>query len=195
MCIRVELNQTKNGRFALGLPVDEVLGAPRNSSSTVGMRVVFSGPVSSIFPSADGFDDAARAVLLTEFGILRIEIAFRLLFGVEMIEIAEELVEAVLGGQMFVAVAEMVLAELAGGIALRLHDVGDRRHPVLDTMGIARHTDRQKPGAERLLAENEGSAAGGAALLAVAVGEDRTLARDAVDVGRAIAHHAPSCRR
>jgi hypothetical protein len=37
-----------------------------------------------------------------------------------VIEIAEELVEAVVAGQMLVEVAEMVLAELRRGVALRL---------------------------------------------------------------------------
>ena len=51
----------------------------------------------------------------------------RLILGIQVIEIAEELVEAVHRRQEFVAVAEMVLAELAGRIALRLEQVGDRR--------------------------------------------------------------------
>ena len=37
-----------------------------------------------------------------------------------MVEIAEKFVEAVYGRQIFVAVAEMVLAELSGGVAERL---------------------------------------------------------------------------
>ena len=154
------------------------------------MRLVLSGPVSSILPSADGLDHAARAVLLLELRVLGIEVALRLLLGVEVVEVAEELVEAVLGRQMLVAVAEMVLAELAGRIALRLHDVGDGRHPVLDAMRIAGHADRQQAGAERLLAEDERGAAGGAALLAVASVKIAPSLRDAVDVGRAVAHHA-----
>ena len=44
-----------------------------------------------------------------------------------MIEVAEELVEAVHGRQEFVAVAEMVLAKLAADIALRLEQFGDGR--------------------------------------------------------------------
>jgi hypothetical protein len=38
----------------------------------------------------------------------------RLLLGVEVVQVAEELVEAVVGGQVLVAVAQVVLAELAG---------------------------------------------------------------------------------
>ena len=60
---------------------------------------------------------AARAELGEVGGVLRIVRQFRLLLGVEMVEIAEELVEAVHGRQRLVAVADMVLAELSGGVA------------------------------------------------------------------------------
>ena len=46
---------------------------------------------------------------------------------VEVIEIAEELIEAVHRRQKLVQVAQMVLAELAGGIAHRLQRRRDRR--------------------------------------------------------------------
>src|SRR5262245_47971498 len=65
-------------------------------------------------------DDAAWPILFLEIRILRVEVALGLLLGVEVVEIAEELIKAVLGRQMLVAIAEMVLAELAGGVALRL---------------------------------------------------------------------------
>ena len=52
---------------------------------------------------------------------------FRLVLGIQVIEVAEELVEAVHGRQEFVAVAEMVLAELPGCIALRLQQLSDGR--------------------------------------------------------------------
>jgi hypothetical protein len=44
----------------------------------------------------------------------------RLLFGVQVVEVAEELVEPVVGRQELVLVTEVVLAELAGGVAERL---------------------------------------------------------------------------
>ena len=53
----------------------------------------------------------------------RIDPVLRLLLGVEVIEIAEELVEAVDRRQKLVAVAEVVLAELAGGVAERLEQL------------------------------------------------------------------------
>ena len=52
---------------------------------------------------------------------------FGLVLGIQVIEVAEELVEAVHGGQEFVAVAKMVLAELPGRIALRLQQLGNGR--------------------------------------------------------------------
>ncbi len=60
---------------------------------------------------------AARPDLCLDGGILRVGEGLWVLLGVEMIEIAEELVEAVHRRQVFVAVAKVVLAELAGGVA------------------------------------------------------------------------------
>ena len=54
----------------------------------------------------------------------------RVLHGIEVIEIAEELVEAVDRRQELVQVAKMVLAELAGGVAHRFECGGDRRRLV-----------------------------------------------------------------
>ena len=75
----------------------------------------------------DAFHHAARTELRLEGGVLRIVRMFRFILGVQMIEVAEELVEAVNRRQKFVAVAEMVLAELPGRIALRLEQIGDGR--------------------------------------------------------------------
>jgi hypothetical protein len=75
----------------------------------------------------DAFEDATRAELCLEIWALRIVGILGLLLGVEVIEVAEEHVEAVHGRQELVAVAEMVLAELAGRVALRLEQLGNRR--------------------------------------------------------------------
>ena len=107
-----------------------------------------------------------------------------------MVEVAEEFVEAVHRRQELVAVAQVVLAELAGRIALRLQQFGDRRILGRQALGRARQADLEQAGADRRLSGDEGGAAGGAALLAVVVGEDRAFVGDAVDVGRAVAHHA-----
>ena len=123
-------------------------------------------------------------------GSVRIVGVLRLLLGVEVVEVAEELLEAVVGRQHLVAVAEMVLAELAGGVAERAQQPGDGRVLDLHALGRAGQADLGQPGADRRLAGDEGGAAGGAALLAVPVGEERALLGDPVDVGRAVAHHA-----
>src|SRR5262245_699430 len=107
-----------------------------------------------------------------------------------MIEVAEEFVEAVLGRQMLVTIAEVVLAELSGCVALGLQGIGNGRHPILNAVRISRHADSEEAGPERLLAEDERRTTGGAALLAVGVGEDRAFASDAVDVWCPISHHA-----
>ena len=72
-------------------------------------------------------DHATRAEFLFEFRVLRVVRIFRFLFRIEVVEVAEELIETVGGGQHFVAVAEMVFAKLAGHVALRLEQGGDRR--------------------------------------------------------------------
>ena len=109
-----------------------------------------------------------------------------------MVEVAEELVEPVDGGQELVAVAEVVLAELAGGIAEGLEQLGDGRVVLAASPSVA-------PGSPTLVRPvrrpcwpvmNDG-AAGGAALLGVVVGEHHPFLGDAVDVGRACSPSAP----
>ena len=138
----------------------------------------------------DAFHHAARAEARLELRVLRIVGVLRLFFGVEVVEIAEELVEAVHGRQKLVAVAEMVLAELSGHVALRLEQFGERRILVRQTLLRRGEADLEQAGADRALAGDEGGAPGGAGLLRVIVGEEPAFVGDAVDVGRAIAHHA-----
>ena len=96
-------------------------------------------------------EHAARSKLLLEFRILGIVGQFRLLLGVEVIEIAEKFVEAVHGRQIFVAIAEMVLAELTGGVAERLQQFGDGRVFRLQSDRGAGHADLGQAGADRVL--------------------------------------------
>jgi hypothetical protein len=53
-----------------------------------------------------------------------------LLVGVEMIEVAKELIETVVGRQILVEVAEMVLAKLSCCIAQRLERLGNGDIPL-----------------------------------------------------------------
>src|SRR5215467_1761933 len=137
-----------------------------------------------------GVENAAGPVLLPKLRILGVVVALRLLLGVEVIEVAEELVEAVHGRQVLVAVAEVVLAELAGDVALLFEQIGDGGRPGRDALRRAGHADGEETRAEGMMAEDERRAAGRAALLRVGIGEERTLAGDAIDVRGAVAHHA-----
>ena len=176
------------------------------SSSTVSIRFLVSGPVSSIFclPTlpywgstvgsstsvAQAMKHAARAELLLELGVLRVVGVLGLLFRVEVVEVAEELVEAVNGRQVLVVVAQVVLAELAARVTVRLEQLGDRRVLLLHTERRAGQADLGEARADGRLADDERSPAGGAALLAVAVGEQPAFLGDAVDVRRVVAHDA-----
>jgi len=64
--------------------------------------------------------NAARAVLRLECGVFRVVRVFRFFLGVEVVQVAVELVEPVNGGEELVAIAEMVLAELTGRVPERL---------------------------------------------------------------------------
>ena len=122
-----------------------------------------------------GMQHAARPEALLERGVLRVVRVLRLFLGVQVIEVAEELVEAVHRGQELVLVAQMVLAELAGRVTERLQQFRDRRVFRAEPDIGARHPDFGQAGADRVLAGDEGRAAGGAALLAVVVGERRAF--------------------
>ena len=164
------------------------------SSSMVSMRFLVSGPVSLIvcppLPSAMQWSTPRGPNCFLNFGSFGIVGQFRLFLGIQVIEIAEEFVEAMHGRQEFVAVAQVVLAELAGGVAERLEQLGDGRVFLLQSDAGAGHADLGQAGADRVLAADEARAAGGAALLRVVVGEGHAFFRDAVDVRGSVAHHA-----
>ena len=94
------------------------------------------------------------------------------------------------GRQILVPVAQMVLAELAGGVALRLEQLGDRRVFLLEADGGTGHADLREAGADRVLSGDEAGAAGGAALLRVVVGEEDALIRHPIDIWGSVPHHA-----
>ena len=193
MC--VELNQTKNGVSASCCRVMKSTAASRNSSSTVSIRFLVSGPVSSMRWVPSALAQVCRTprgpnFLRNSGKSLRIVRLLGLLLGVEVVQVAEELVEAVHGGQVFIAVAEMVLAELPGGVALRLERRRDRRVGRLQAQVGTRQANLGQAGAVRVLAGDERRTPGGATLLPVVVGEQRPFRRDPVDVGRPVPHHA-----
>ena len=140
-------------------------------------------------------EHAARAELGAVSRVLRIVGQLRLLLGVEVVEIAEELVEPVDGRQRFVAVADVVLAELAGRVAEVLEQAADRGIELAHAHRRAGEADLGQAGAEAVLAGEKRRPAGGAALLAVIVQEAEAFLGDAVDVGRRRSPSGRRCRR
>ena len=112
------------------------------------------------------------------------------LHRVEVIQVAPELLEAVRGRQRLGVVAQVVLAELAGGVAEVEQELGDRRGAGPQPGRAAGKLRRDHAGAQRMHAGEEGVAPGGAALLGVVVHEDRALIADAIDVGGFPDHQA-----
>jgi hypothetical protein len=99
-------------------------------------------------PSAGGrLEHAARTELLVELVALGIVRVFGFFLGVQMVKISEELIEAMVRRQELVAVAQVVLVELPGGVAERLQHLGDRRVFLLDPDGRAREADLREAGA------------------------------------------------
>jgi len=73
------------------------------------------------------------------------------------------------GGQVLVAVAQMVLAEVAGGVAGGLEDLCEGGGFLLQAERVAGLADGRQAGADGVLAREEGCAAGGARGLGVVV--------------------------
>ena len=106
--------------------------------------------------------NAARTETQLELSILRIVRVLGLVLGIQMIEIAEELVKTVDRRQKLIAVAEMVLAELSGHVTLRLEQLGERRVFLRQPLLRSWQAYFEKPGAQRTLAGDERRTAGGA---------------------------------
>jgi hypothetical protein len=88
------------------------------------------------------------------------------------------------------AITEVVLAELAGAIAERLERLGDGDVFGFQAQLRAGKTHLGETGAQTALSGDERCSTCGASLLCIPVGEQRVFVRDAVDVGRLVAHHA-----
>ena len=136
--------------------------------------------------------DAARTEVrleVREVDRVGIVAQFGLFLGVQVIEVAEELVETVHGRKVRITVAQVVLAELAGRVALARQDPGNGGIPGLHASLGTGHAHLGEAGPEAALTRDEGGTAGGAALLRVVVREEHSLFGNPVDVRGAIPHH------
>ena len=203
--MRLGLCQRKNGLPALTERSMKSAEWTTSSSSIVSMRLRLSGPVSLIvclptLPKRGSSVVSSVSVALPsstprgpnvfqEFGVLRIVRVFRFLLGIEVVEVAKELIEPVDGGQEFVAVTEVVLADLRRSVAVRLKQLGDGRILVLHALPGARETDPEQARAKRVLPCDEGGPTGRAGLLGVVVSEERAFLGDAVNVRSPATQH------
>ena len=128
----------------------------------------------------------ARAVFVDP--VLRIVEPIRIRHRVEVIEVAEKFIEAVHGRQIFVEVAEMVLAELPGSVAERFEHGGERHRLLREADVRTGLTDCRETGAHRKFAGDEIGAAGGAACFGVVVGKPHAFGRKSVEIGRLPRH-------
>ena len=113
-----------------------------------------------------------------------------LLHGVEVIEVAPVFLEAVCRRQRRRVVAQVVLAELAGGVAEIEQELGERRGAGSQIGRAAGQLRRDHAGTQRIHAGEEGIAPGRAALHGDIVHEHCAFLPDAVDVGRFPDHQA-----
>ncbi|MET3930376.1 hypothetical protein ABIE51_002263 [Lysobacter sp. OAE881] len=112
-------------------------------------------------------DDTARTELLAIARVLRIAVHLRLFFGVEVVEVPEELIETVQGGQVLVQIAQMVLAELTRRVTAILQQRGDGHHRIDHALRRAGNAHLRQPRAMHALPRDERGAPRGTALLAI----------------------------
>jgi hypothetical protein len=126
---------TEKGRICPHLPLHEVDGRGRGLivdrfHALAGKRTgIFDGLLADAAPArlfGSGRRDrrtcsAARRAdqILPKLNVAGIKPVLRILLGVEVIKIAVKFIEAVHRRQIFVAIAEVVLAKLTGGVAER----------------------------------------------------------------------------
>src|SRR4029453_5426110 len=89
----------------------------------------------------------------------------RLVLGVEVVQGAKELVEAVRRGQVLIEVTEVVFPELPGLVPLGLEQLGDWDGAGLKAFLRPRQADLEHSGAKADLAGDEGRPAGAGAPL------------------------------
>src|SRR5947199_10853990 len=114
----------------------------------------------------------------------------RIFHCVEVIEVAEEFVEAVDSGQELIQIAEMVLPELAGGVALRFERGSDGASLCGNPDFGTSLADRGHACANRKFTHDEVRQPGRATGLGVIVSEQHSLLGHLVEVRRSPSHHS-----
>src|SRR5262249_57970321 len=119
--------------------------------------------------------DSARTETFSECRILRIVDILRLLLCVEVVKIAKELIEAVLGREKFIFVAKMIFSELSGRVTQRFKQFRDRRIFRAQADVGTRQANLGQSRSDRRLPSNERCASRSAALLSIPAAEHRAF--------------------
>ena len=99
-----------------------------------------------------GIQDAAWAIPSSERWIFRVVRKFRFLFGIQVIKVAIEFIETMDRRQEFIAIAKVILAELAADIAEWLQKFCNRWIFFAKTERCTWQTDFGEPGSKTVLA-------------------------------------------
>jgi hypothetical protein len=110
--------------------------------------------------------------------------------GVQVIQVAPELVEAVDGRQKLVAITEMIFAELARCVAHRFQHCCNGRRLRRYPDGGTSLSDGREAGSNREFAGDEVRASGGTTRFRIIVGEAHALVGHLVQMRRSTGHDA-----
>src|SRR5262249_22986066 len=113
---------------------------------------------------------------------------FGLLLGVQVIKVAEELIESMRGRQKLVTIAKVILSELPSSVAKRSKQISNGWIFRLQSEIGSGKSHFCKAGADWRLAGYECGAPGSAALLPIPVGEQCPFFCNTINIGRAIPH-------
>ncbi len=138
---------------------------------------------------------ASQNAARTEFGavgrVLRIIRKFRFFLGIEVVEVAEEFIETVDSREGLIAVADMVLAELARSIAEVFRSAHPPRIELAHPHRCAGKADLRETSANAVLASQEGGPPCSARLFAIVMLKLSSLR---ALCGRCRASRSPSVR-
>src|SRR6185503_15815701 len=138
-------------------------------------------------------ENAARCEFFVEFGEIffgRPIWEFRFLFGIQVIEIAEEFMKPVNRRQVFVSISQMIFAELSSGVSQRLQKFRYGCILAFDTNSRPRNADFGETGSKAALSRNERRSTCRAALFPIGIRKQHSFIGQSVYIGCPVAHHA-----
>ena len=142
------------------------------------------------FPISATADHTTWTKFLFKGRIFRVVRMLGLLLGIQVIKVTEKLIKSMVGWQHFVAVTQMVFAELSGHITFRLQHGRYSRIFFFHAFGGSGKTHLGKARAHRRLPGDECRASCGAALLTIPVSKQGSFVSNPVNVRCLIAHRA-----